>query len=64
MVKRLCVAVCPPGYYGYNGTANGTLECQTQCKNPANSSFDGSFADPQLRICVAICSDVPMSTFG
>ena len=60
MVKYLCVAVCPTGYYGFNST----LECQTQCKNPVTNLFDGSFADPQLRICVIICSDVPMSTFG
>ena len=59
MLKYLCVAVCPPSYYGYNST----LVCKQECKDATNS-FDGSFADPQLNICVIICSATPSATFG
>ena len=48
MVKFLCVAKCPVTFFGYNST----LKCVQECKDPTNNSYDGSFADPQLRICV------------
>jgi hypothetical protein len=60
MVKYLCVAKCPKNYFGFNSS----LACQLACKNPTNNSFDGSYADAQLQICVSICSATPMSTFG
>jgi hypothetical protein len=46
--KKLCVSQCPLNYYGHNTT----LECQTACTYPNASVYDGSFADPQLNICV------------
>jgi hypothetical protein len=60
MAKFLCVAKCPQGFYGYNST----LKCVQQCKFPANNTYDGSFADPLLNICVEICSAAPQSLFG
>lgn len=48
MDKFLCVARCPPAFYGYNST----LECVQSCEYPDNSTYDGSYADPQLNICV------------
>ena len=59
MNKMLCVAVCPTGYYGYNTT----LKCVTQCKD-ATPAYDGSFADPQINICVVVCSSTPSPLFG
>jgi hypothetical protein len=60
MNKYLCVSVCPSSYYGYNST----LKCVLECKDPISGVFDGSFADSQLRMCVAICSATPSATFG
>jgi len=60
MAKYLCVAICPTGFYGYNST----LKCVAACTYPTNSSYDGSFADPQINICVVICSATPKSLFG
>lgn len=60
MVKYLCVAECPKNYFGFNST----LACQSSCKDPTNNSYDGSYADAQLQICVKICSATPKSTFG
>lgn len=48
MAKFLCVARCPFGFFGHNTT----LVCQTNCTYPDISTYDGSFADPQLNICV------------
>ena len=48
MMKFLCVARCPSGFYGHNTT----LVCQANCTYPTISTYDGSFADPQLNICV------------
>ena len=59
MNKKLCVAVCPHDYFGYNATK----ECQLECKD-ASDTYTGEYADPQLRICVAICSAAPISTYG
>lgn len=59
MNKKLCVAQCPRGYYGFNSTK----KCQQYCKH-ANGSNDGSYADYQINICVSICSAKPISTFG
>ncbi len=46
MIKKLCVAVCPYNKYG----DNNTLTCIDSCKT--GGSYNGEFADPQLRICV------------
>lgn len=62
--KRLCVAKCPHGYYGYNTTK----KCQTECRaDPSDAWATGTsaeFADDQTQICVKICSAYPMPTFG
>jgi hypothetical protein len=60
MNKRLCVAECPDSYYGFNTT----LTCNQACKFSNNNSYEGSYADPQIHICVAICLPKPRSTFG
>jgi hypothetical protein len=58
--KFLCVSQCPHNYYGHNSSMN----CQTNCTFPNPSVFDGTFADPQINLCVAICSSTPIATFG
>jgi hypothetical protein len=59
MDKRLCVAVCPFNKFG----DNNTLTCTDKCLI-ANGSKNGEYADPQLRICVKVCSAAPIPTFG
>jgi hypothetical protein len=60
MNKYLCVKRCPTSYYGQNDT----LRCQLNCTYPNASVYDGSYADSQLNICVQICTERPISTFG
>jgi len=59
MQKFLCVARCPNSYYGFNTT----LRCELTCKF-SNNTYEGSYADAQLSICVAICAGYPKSTYG
>lgn len=60
MDKYLCVAKCPTGYFGYNTSK----VCQLECRDSPSSSWANQFADPQLQICVSICSAYPTPTFG
>jgi hypothetical protein len=58
LAKKLCVAKCPYNKYG----DNNTLTCVDECKTAG--VYNGEYADPQLRICVRVCSAYPIPTFG
>ena len=59
MDKFLCVAKCPYNKFG----DNHTLTCNDECLY-SNGSYNGEYADPQLRICVVVCSAAPIPTYG
>jgi len=51
-LSRYCVAVCPPKYYGYNGTSGTNKTCVTTCPTvtPALYAEDGN------NLCMTSCS--------
>lgn len=49
IVNFTCDLLCPEGYFG----RNTTRRCETTC-------LSLSFADPSLRVCVAVCPGSPL----
>lgn len=60
MQKKLCVAQCPYNQFG----DNNTLTCKNACDNANTIDGTREYADPQLRICVKVCSASPIPTYG
>lgn len=55
----MCVRQCPENTFGSNTTGLCSLQCRPSISDPFNG-----YADPQLRVCVSVCSGEPLETFG